>query len=42
MKLKVGVDERALLVDVVLTYLEGKGHEVVWYGPQSRVDLSWP
>ncbi len=35
MRVSVGADGRLPVVDSALKYLEEKGHEVTWYGPES-------
>lgn len=42
MKISIGADERLHLVEVVLDYLEEKGHEVTWYGPEKGETQPWP
>ena len=42
MKISVGADERLYIVDVVLDYLEEKGHKATWYGPQQDETQPWP
>jgi ribose 5-phosphate isomerase B len=42
MKISVGADERLHIVDVVLDYLQEKGHQVTWYGPETGETQPWP
>jgi len=42
MKVSVGADERLYVVDVVLDYLQDKGHEVIWHGPEKDATQPWP
>ncbi len=42
MKVSVGADERLYVVDVVLDYLQDKGHEVIWHGPEKGATQPWP
>jgi len=42
MKISVGADERLHIVEVVIDYLNEKGHEVTWYGPEKGETQPWP
>lgn len=42
MKIALGADERLPVVDHVKAWLEKKGHQVVWHGPQVGSTLPWP
>lgn len=43
MKIAVSTDERTHLVEVVLEELQKRGHEVIYYGPQSKDEsVDWP
>ena len=42
MKISVGADERLYVVEVVLDYLQDKGHEVIWHGPEKDGTQPWP
>jgi ribose 5-phosphate isomerase B len=42
MKISVGADERLYVVDVVLDYLQDKGHQVIWHGPEKGETQPWP
>jgi ribose 5-phosphate isomerase B len=42
MKISVGADERLHVVDIALKYLEDKGHEVLWHGPDAGETDPWP
>jgi len=42
MKISLGADERLHVVDVALEYLKGKGHQIIWYGPEKGKTQPWP
>lgn len=42
MKLSLGADERLHVVETTLQYLQEKGHEVIWYGPDPGQTKPWP
>ena len=42
MKISVGADERLYVVDVVLDYLQDKGYEIIWHGPEKGATQPWP
>ncbi len=42
MKIALGADERAHVVEVVRQALIARGHEVRWFGPQGEETLPWP
>jgi ribose 5-phosphate isomerase B len=42
MKLSLGADERLYVVETTLQYLQKKGHEVTWYGPEIGRSQPWP
>jgi ribose 5-phosphate isomerase B len=42
MKLSVGADKRARLVDSVLEFLEEQGHKFIWHGPDDENTIPWP
>ena len=42
MKLSLGADERLHVVETTLQYLQEKGHEVTWYGPEPGDTQPWP
>ena len=42
MKLSLGADERLHVVETTLQYLQEKGHEVTWYGPEPGQTDPWP
>ncbi len=42
MKIALGADERAHVVEVVRRELEARGHEVLWFGPRGEETLPWP
>jgi ribose 5-phosphate isomerase B len=42
MKISLGADERLHVVDVTINYLEEKGYEVTWYGPDAGDTQPWP
>ncbi|GAB4579538.1 MAG: hypothetical protein Fur0022_22760 [Anaerolineales bacterium] len=42
MKISLGADERLHVVETTLKYLQDKGHEVVWYGPDPGNTEPWP
>lgn len=42
MRISIGADERSHVVDVALDYLEEKGYEVTWYGPEKGETQPWP
>ena len=42
MKISVGADKRLHVVDVALDYLQDKGYEVTWHGPEKGETQPWP
>jgi ribose 5-phosphate isomerase B len=42
MKIAVGADEHLNVVDVTLQYLERRGDEITWYGPEAGETDQWP
>jgi ribose 5-phosphate isomerase B len=42
MKISVGADERLHVVDVTLSYLNEKGYQVTWFGPEKGETQPWP
>ena len=42
MKISIGADERLHVVDVALDYLQDKGYQVTWHGPNKGKTQPWP
>ncbi|HKJ27364.1 MAG TPA: RpiB/LacA/LacB family sugar-phosphate isomerase [Anaerolineales bacterium] len=42
MKIAIGADERLNVVERALELLEGYGHEITWYGPETGETEPWP
>ncbi len=42
MKLSLGADERLHVVETTLKYLQEKGHQVRYYGPEPGQTAPWP
>lgn len=43
MKIALSTDERTQLVDTILSELEKRGHEVIYFGPQpGEKEMDWP
>mgnify|MGYP000636828520 CR=1 FL=1 len=42
MKIAVSTDERTHLVDVILDELKKRGHEIIYFGPESDESVDWP
>lgn len=42
MKISLGADERLHIVEVTIDYLQKKGVEVIWHGPEKGDTKPWP
>lgn len=42
MKISIGADERLPVVDHVIKWLEQRGHQPEWHGPEPGATLPWP
>jgi len=42
MNIAVSTDERTHLVDVILDELKKRGHEIIYFGPESDESVDWP